>query len=104
MVFALGQTPPNFDFRLHVEVPRGGQLLKTSAPEPPAGRFPKFLLPRAAGRPQEFKDTKALQSPILVRVIGREWNSGVPGGIKIFPGPPMAAGAHPGLTIGAGAP
>ena len=78
------QTPPNSDFRLHVEVPRGGQLLKTSAPEPPEGRFPKFLLPRAAGRPQEFKCTKALQSPMLVRVVGREWNSVVPSGTKIF--------------------
>ena len=36
-----GQTTPNFDFRVHVEVPRGGQLTKkkTSATEPPAGRF-----------------------------------------------------------------
>ena len=28
---------------------------KTRAPEPPAGRFPKFLLPRAAGRTQKLK-------------------------------------------------
>ena len=67
-----------------MEVPRGGQLLKTRAPEPPAGRFPKFLLPRAAGRPQKLKCTKGIQSPMLVRVVGREWNSGVPGGTKIF--------------------
>ena len=80
--------------------PLGGRLTKTSAPEPHAGRFPKFLLPRAAGRPQKFKPTKAIQSPMLVRVIGREWNSGVPGGSLTFPGLPMAAGTHPGLTIG----
>ena len=84
LVIVSSQTPPNSDFRLHVEVPRGGQLLKTRAPEPPAGRFPKFLLPRAAGRPQKLKCTKSLQSPMLVRVVGREWNSGVPGGTKIF--------------------
>ena len=84
LVVVSSQTPPNSDFRLHVEVPRGGQLLKTCAPEPPAGRFPKFLLPRAAGRPQKLKCTKGIQSPMLVRVVGREWNSGVPGGTKIF--------------------
>ena len=59
---------------------------KTCAPEPPAGRFPKFLLPRAAGRPRELKFTLSVSSPTLVRVVGGEWNSGLPGGSSDFPG------------------
>ena len=71
------------DFWLHVEMPRG-QFQKTRVSEPPAGRFPKFLLPWAAGRPQKLKYTKAPQSPMLVRVVGREQCAGLPGGTKIF--------------------
>ena len=73
--------------------------MKTSSTEPAAGRFPTFLLPRAAGRPQEFKPTKAAKSPMLVRVVGREWTSRVPGGTKIFRRPHIGF-AGPGLTIG----
>ena len=36
---------------------------------------------------------------MLVRVVGREWNSGVPGGTKIFRRPHIGF-AGPGLTIG----
>ena len=63
-----------------MEMPRGGQLSKTRAPEPPAGRFPKFLLPRAAGGPQKLKFALSPPSPTLVRVVGGEWNTGLPGG------------------------
>ena len=49
---------------------------KTRAPEPPAGRFPKFLLPRVAGRPRKLKFTLSIPSPTPVRVVGGEWKSG----------------------------
>ena len=57
--------------RFHLEA---GQT-KTSTPEPPAGSFPKFLLPRAAGRTQKLKFNLSLPSPTPVRVVGGEWKS-----------------------------
>ena len=51
------------------------QKRKTRAAEPPAGRFPKFLLPRAAGRTQKLKLQLSLPSPTPVRVVGGEWKS-----------------------------
>ena len=69
---------------------------KTRAPEPPAGRFPKFLLPRAAGRPQKLKFILSGSSPTLVRVVGGEWNSGIPAGSSNFPGLHMADWYAPG--------
>ena len=69
-------------FRIHVEMPRGGQLSKTCAPEPPAGRFPKFLLPRAAGRTQKLKFDLCIPSPMPVRVVGGEWK---PAGFQVEP-------------------
>ena len=59
--------------RFHLEA---GQT-KMCAPEPPAGRFPKFLLPRAAGRPRELKFTLSLQSTKMVGVVRIEWNLGL---------------------------
>ena len=70
-------------WKCHVE----GQLTKTRVSEPPAGRFPKFLLPWAAGRPQDVKPTKSILSPMLVRVVGREKCAVLPGGTKIFRNP-----------------
>ena len=55
----------------HLEAPK----TKTRAPEPPAGRFPKFLLPRAAGSTQKLKCTLSILSPTPVRVVGGEWKS-----------------------------
>ena len=48
---------------------------KLCAPEPPMGRFPKFLLPQASGRPRELKLQLSLPSPTPVRVVGGEWKS-----------------------------
>ena len=78
-------------FRIHVEMPRGGELSKTCAPEPPAGRFPKFLLPRAAGRTQKLKTQLSLPSPTPVRVVGGEWKSGGSRWNQDFPDLHMAA-------------
>ena len=50
---------------------------KTCAPEPPAGRFPKFLVPQAAGSPQELKFTLSLQSTKMAGVVRIEWNLGL---------------------------
>ena len=66
--------------RFHLEA---GQT-KTCAPEPPAGRFPKFLFPRAVGCPQKLKYELSISSPTQVKVVGGEWIFGTPGGIQIF--------------------
>ena len=63
------------------------------------GRFPKFLPPRTAGPPQKLKFALSIPSPALVRVVGWEWNLGVPGGNLNFSGSPKASGTHP---VGAG--
>ena len=80
--------------RFHLEA---GQT-KTCAPEPPAGRFPKFLLPRAAGRPQKLKFDLCIPSPTLLRVVGGEWSLEVPAGISNFPGLHMADWYAPGYA------
>ena len=87
-------------WKCHVE----GQLTKTRVSEPPAGRFPKFLLPRAAGRPQKLKNTLSIPSPTLVRVVGGERISGASRWNSNFPGLHMAAGTHPSKQLAARAP
>ena len=91
-------------FRIHVEMPRGGQLSKTRAPEPPAGRFPKFLLPRAAGRTQKLKYDLCIPSPTPVRVVGGEWKSVGSRWNQDFPGLHMAASQAQVCQSAAGAP
>ena len=80
--------------RFHLEA---GQT-KTCAPEPPAGRFPKFLLPRAAGRPQKLKFDLCIPSPTLLRVVGGEWSLEIPGGSSNFRGLRMADWYAPGAA------
>ena len=75
---------------------------KTRAPEPPAGRFPKFLLPRAAGRTQKLKFMLSTPSPTPVRVVGGEWKSGASRWNQDFPGLHMGF-AGPRQILAAGA-
>ena len=56
----------------------------------PLESFPKFLLPRAAGRPRKLKFKLSKPSPTLARVVGRVWKSGTPGGRLHFPGPHLS--------------
>jgi len=77
---------------------------KTRAPEPPAGRFPKFLLPRAAGRTQKLKFDLSISSPTPVRVVGGEWKSGGSRWNQDFPGLHMAVPQAQVCQLAAGAP
>ena len=69
-----------------------------SAPEPPVGRFPTRLLPRAAGHPRKLNCHLSGSSLTLAKIVGREWKFMNPGGSSNFSGSPFSAGTHPGLA------
>ena len=79
----------------HLEAPK----TKTRAPEPPAGRFPKFLLPRAAGRPRELKFTVSVLLTEGAGVVRIDWNLGLREIMNFFRTSHIGF-AGPGLTIG----
>ena len=85
--------------RFHLEA----RQTKICAPEPPAGRFPKFLLPRAAGRTQVYSSPESPPSPTPVRVVGGEWKSVGSRWNQDFPGLHMGF-AGPRQILAAGAP
>ena len=57
-----------------------------SAPEPPVGRFPTRLLPRAAGHPRKLNCHLSGSSLTLAKIVGREWKFMNPDGRLNFSG------------------